>query len=111
MKVLDLVLTRKWFDMFESGEKNEEYRKDSPYWIKRLTNLNIDFLTVQYRYKMEPIPFKDYTHIRLHRAYTKTTILFELVGMDYGYGNSSWGAPDERVFILKTGKQCNETTK
>lgn len=111
MKVLDLVLKCKWFDMFASGEKNEEYRKDSPYWIRRLTNLDLDYLPFSYRYHYQPIPFKDYTHVRLHRAYTNTTLLFELVGMCYDWGNSNLGAPDEKVFILKTGKLCNETMK
>jgi len=37
--VLVVVLTRKWFDMIERGEKLEEYRKDKPgrnTWGKRL---------------------------------------------------------------------------
>ena len=36
MKILDLVLTYHWYDMIESGEKKEEYRKIKPYWIRRL---------------------------------------------------------------------------
>jgi len=37
MKVLPLILKRKWFDMIVSGEKKEEYREIKPYWITRLT--------------------------------------------------------------------------
>lgn len=105
MKVLDLVLKHKWYDMIESGEKKEEYREDKAYWIKRLTDLNTDFVPFSYRYHYEQIPFKDYTHVRFHRAYTNTTMLFKLDGMDYGFGNSSWGAPDVEVFILKLGRR------
>jgi hypothetical protein len=105
MKVLDLVLKHKWYDMIESGEKKEEYREDKEYWIKRLTDLNTDFIPFSYRYHYEQIPFKDYTHVRFHRAYTNTTMLFELDGMDYGFGNSSLGAPDVEVFILKLGRR------
>ncbi len=36
MKVLDLILKSKWYDMIDSGEKTEEYRQFKPYWIKRL---------------------------------------------------------------------------
>lgn len=36
MKVLDLVLKGKWYDMIASGEKREEYREIKPYWIKRI---------------------------------------------------------------------------
>jgi len=34
--VLRVVLTGKWFDMIERGEKVEEYRKDSNTWCSRL---------------------------------------------------------------------------
>lgn len=33
---LHLSLNKRWFDMIASGEKREEYRELSPYWIKRL---------------------------------------------------------------------------
>lgn len=36
-KVLNLVVTKEWFNMIVSGAKNEEYREIKPYWIKRLT--------------------------------------------------------------------------
>ena len=35
-KALCFVLKRRWFDMIQSGEKPEEYREITPYWIKRL---------------------------------------------------------------------------
>lgn len=36
MKVLDLILKGKWYDMIASGEKREEYREIKPYWNKRI---------------------------------------------------------------------------
>lgn len=36
-KVLNLVVTKEWFNMIVSGAKNEEYREIKPYWIRRLT--------------------------------------------------------------------------
>jgi hypothetical protein len=35
MKILNLTLKKKWFDMILSGEKKEEYREFKEYWIKR----------------------------------------------------------------------------
>ncbi len=35
---LYLPLKRKWYDMIRSGEKPEEYRAITPYWIRRLTD-------------------------------------------------------------------------
>lgn len=31
-KVLTLAVSKEWFDMIVSGEKNEEYREIKPYW-------------------------------------------------------------------------------
>lgn len=43
MKVLYLHLKKKWFDMFASGEKLEEYRDDTPYSIgKRDLSTNLE---------------------------------------------------------------------
>lgn len=105
MKVLDLVLRHKWYDMIDLGEKGDEYREDSPYWIRRLTDLKSDFIPFSYREGYQPIPFKDYTHVRFHRGYTNTTMLFAIDGMGYGFGNSSWGVPDKKVFIIKLGER------
>lgn len=35
-KVLNLVVSKQWFDMIVSGEKTEEYRAIKSYWINRL---------------------------------------------------------------------------
>ena len=35
-KVLTLAVSKEWFDMIVSGEKNEEYRIIKGYWAKRL---------------------------------------------------------------------------
>lgn len=34
MRTLTLHLKRKWFDLIKSGEKKEEYREQTTYWIK-----------------------------------------------------------------------------
>ena len=34
--VLNLVVSKQWFDMIVSGEKTEEYRVIKSYWINRL---------------------------------------------------------------------------
>lgn len=38
--VLPLVLKGKWFNMIASGEKREEYREPSKYWLKRFHRWN-----------------------------------------------------------------------
>lgn len=44
MRTLTLHLTRKLFEKIKSGEKKEEYRVLSTYWIKRLTICDENFL-------------------------------------------------------------------
>lgn len=36
MKILDMVVTHAWYDLHYSGVKNTEYRRDVPYWRKRI---------------------------------------------------------------------------
>lgn len=128
MKILDLVLKGVYYDMIDSGEKPEEYRKFKPYWIKRLCdnpvfdvndNLigrqNIDDYTIkmceQERLNLiemfsegNMIP-KEFTHVRLRRGYTSTTMLLKCEGISIGKGNPAWGAPEEEVFIIKLGER------
>lgn len=40
MKILDLVVKHKWYDMEESGEKPEEYRALSDHWVKRFLRID-----------------------------------------------------------------------
>lgn len=44
MRILTLNLKREWFEQIKSGEKKEEYREQSTYWIKRLTTCDEKFL-------------------------------------------------------------------
>lgn len=36
--ILSLVLKSKWYDMIDQGEKHEEYRSPTDYWLRRLHN-------------------------------------------------------------------------
>lgn len=107
MKILDLPLKAKWYDMIESGVKTEEYREIKPYWSKRL--LGSDAPLFSHRYVYQHANIKDYTHIRFRYGYTKRTMLREIKSITFGYGNPDWGAPkDKEVFIIKLKPQENE---
>lgn len=87
MMLLELVLKGEWYDMIESGEKPEEYRDLSNYWISRIWH------------KKSLIGA-----VRFHRGYTNTTMTFEVTGITAGRGNPKWGAPTDRdVMIIKLG--------
>ena len=36
MDTLKLILKRNWFEMIKSGDKKEEYREITPYYLNRL---------------------------------------------------------------------------
>lgn len=111
MIILDLILKHKWFDMTESGEKPEEYREITSYWCRRICvyggfqsnrnkpNICFQDCNCQLHSCIKHVPCK-YTHVRLHRAYTKTTILKEIDFVSIGIGNSKWGAPNYPTFII-----------
>lgn len=59
--ILKLVLTDHWFEEIKSGRKTHEYRKLTPFWIKRLTPVGkIEFVEFQkaYRKNAEKMTFK-----------------------------------------------------
>ncbi len=95
MKILDLPLKAKWYNMIESGEKREEYREYKEYWYNRL--IDKDALSV-----------KPYTHVRFRYGYTKRTMVFKIVSITIGMGNPDWGAPTDReVFVIKLGRKIS----
>lgn len=61
---LDLPLKHKWYDKIASGEKTSEYREIKPYWERRFS---------QWDYK--------YTTVTFRRAYTKTSMQFEIISI------------------------------
>lgn len=96
MKILDLPLKKKWYNMYESGEKREEYREYKEYWYKRLIDV-------------ETLRPKPYTHVRFRYGYTRRTMLFEITSINVGMGLPEWGAPTyKEVFIIKLGKRVEE---
>ena len=123
-RILHLVLIRKWWDMIESGEKKEEYRKIKQHWFDRLIDCRCpksSFLATRYfgldsstpqinnledDFDGEWLAFRKYDAVCFHRGYTNVTMLYEFKGTSIGYGISAWGAPtDEEVFIIKLGKR------
>jgi hypothetical protein len=96
MKVLDLVLKRQWYDMIDSGEKKEEYRRINQYWINRFCG--------------KENQIKHFDFVKFHRGYTnKTTMVFVVDNFTIGQGNTDWGAPEnEETFIIKLGERITK---
>lgn len=79
--VLRVVLTGKWFDMIEIGEKLEEYREGSIYWMKRLlcgsyTNCSTDIFP--------------YHTLVASRGYTPRTLTRKIKRIRWGTPRPEW---------------------
>jgi len=94
MKVLHLTLKKKWFDMISSGEKKEEYRGYSHYWVRRL-------------FKDEVMPvFKDFDSVHFvnggnfHPSHPSITV--QCLGIEIREGRPEWGAVEGvKYFVIK----------
>ena len=125
MKKLNLVVKGKWYDMIEAGIKKEEYREFNPYWCNRLVDkLGVDYWKSLFSHNSianldgdDPNSPEDviwwlgsvhYDNVKFHRGYTNKTMEFKLKEqVSIGIGNSEWGAPDRKVFILKLGQKLS----
>ena len=84
--VLRVVLSGKWWDMIESGEKREEYR--GSHWAKKL-------LTVRDRLRMEfgitPNPIDQVFHTLVaSRGYTSRTLTRKIKRIRWGSPRPEW---------------------
>ena len=119
LRILELTITKQWYDLISSGVKKEEYREIKRYWLNRL------FEPLAPNYKRLPEfavgPSLDSAQYSTIPAYTKVrqfdairftngyggdrpSFLIECKGIKVGTGRKEWGAPDERVFILELGR-------
>lgn len=115
LNTLHLVLKHEWYDMIDSGDKPEEYRRICPHWIMHLmeykNGLRISRKEAD-NYASDPgtfmlqdssdVCFKDYDAVCFHRGYTDVKMSFMISDITTGVGNPEWGAPaEENVFIIK----------
>lgn len=103
LKVLDLPLKVKWYEMIESGQKKEEYREIKPFWNKRICGCVFVAKSMCEKDKCEYC--KEFTHVRFRYGYTNKAMLFRIEGISIGKGRAEWGAPEYETFILKLGKR------
>ena len=107
---LHLNLISKWFDLILSGEKKEEYREITSYWINRLTWHEFHKLTpnqVFYKYiDGFDVLKRNHDFITFSNGYSKNRrqFIIEFKSMKIDYGESKWGAiPYHKYFVLQLG--------
>jgi len=123
MKTLHLNLKRKWFDMFLSGIKTEEYREIKESMISILfdwknsgvsrkdfvEDLNYDVFHPSYWSWL-----KDFDTITFSNGYAKNRDQFviEFKNIEIRKGNPEWGAEKgKKYFVLETGEITTKKIK
>lgn len=110
MKPLYLVLTEKWYDMIESGEKKEEYRDFSMYWLRRLVDNSFYDQIASCVVGNRPVPFKPYKEVIFQLAYPKNPprMTFKIKCIRIGHPQPGWcpkEAEGHDKFIIELGER------
>ena len=120
MRILTLHLKRKWFDLIKSGEKKEEYRTQTCYWIKRFLTCDEHFLDYlwdascvypnaleMFNYNLKnTFRIKQFDRIRFVLGYPNLTdeeriLEFKNPKIRIGTGRPEWGAvPGVNYFVI-----------
>ena len=92
--MLTLPIKKKWFDMIARGEKLEEYRDITPYYIGRFQKAlggDLAKASVDGRRRV----------IRFRNGYMPNSPLMEaVVSLRFGTGRPEWGAAPGREYIV-----------
>lgn len=118
MKTLTLPLKKKWFDMIASGEKKEEYRNITQYWMRRLMFCYCrGFRPCKYESCSHPMPnlcsgvVKRFDAVTFTLGYpraddTSRRMTFAVEDICFGEGKQEWGAEDGKMyFVIKLGRK------
>lgn len=128
-RILDLVLTFRYYDMIDIGDKREEYREIKPHWVKRIIPCTHECANGHWsekylkcvfsckavhhymNYYSKGLRIGPVAYVRFHRGYSKTTMLWSIADISIGIGKREWGAPDDPVIIIKLDKRYGEIKK
>lgn len=114
-KILNLVITKKWFDMIKSGEKTEEYREIKSFWLNRLLLIKkedgekyrkfhvrkfdgilIDDITIKQGIENGTLKVAPFTHVLFRNGYHKYSPRIEKEIKTITFGKPKKGmCPDE----------------
>lgn len=108
MKTLTLSLKRQWFEKIKSGEKKEEYRECSEYWVTRFGNLCgfFEYKFVDNHRKMISCERLNCDKLVFTLGYpkaddTERRLVFKNPRIRIGTGRPEWGAePGKQYFVI-----------
>jgi hypothetical protein len=86
--ILRVVLTGKWFDMIESGEKLEEYRES--HWAGRLLQEYVREQWPRPLWAFAPSDYEPYHTLIASRGYTSRTLTRKIKRIRWGMPRPEW---------------------
>ena len=123
VKVLDLVLEKRWWNLIASGDKTEEYRLVNRWSILRLINeeyhicFNTDDIVTDFMawYNFTKLDrnkiFRGYDVVCFHLVYPDIRMSFKIESITVKHGEFCsliWGAdPDKYYFVIKLGERIS----
>ena len=123
VKVLDLVLEKRWWNLIASGDKTEEYRLVNRWSILRLINeeyhicfdtddIVTDFMAWYNFTKLDRNKiFRGYDVVCFHLVYPDISMSFKIEAISVKHGEFCsliWGAdPDKYYFVIKLGERIS----
>ena len=116
-KILYQPLKSVWYDMIDSGVKNQEYREDNVFWRKRLFDCPFrerkDCNTCKENCYRRGKGKLKYTHVQFSKGYPKKDddsrrITFKLNKIGFGIGIQDWGADAGKEYLIEfLGERTN----
>ena len=109
---LTLILKNKWFEMWRSGTKPEDYREIKPYWAKRLCANFLDiYCDADNMCKCESCKYfkpKQYDSLILKNGYCKSDDSKRIIRkqkpiIKIEKGNPDWGAVKDKFYFKIIG--------
>ena len=115
---ITLQLKRKWYEMIDSGQKKEEYRRISPYWLSRILVCGKAcsarilsgevFCPVCLRMNWKKFDKVIFTLGYPRKDEAGKKMVFEIDNLLMRSGNPEWGAEEGRTyFVFKLGKRIS----
>ena len=112
MKTLTLSLKKQWFDMIKSGEKKEEYRECSEYWITRFIKLCgwFEYKFVDHHRKMIACDRLNCDRLVFTLGYPRAEdserhLEFKNPKIRIGQGRPEWGAERGKNYFVITWEE------
>ena len=103
--ILKLVLTDHWFEEIKSGRKKYEYRKATPFWLKRIMNACNGIAVSSYIYFQVPEEYMPF--IEFQKAYRKNAekITFKIKSITTIQGKHTDLQYDGFVYAIELGER------